>query len=63
MTAQAIQRALHHLERGQVGEAQVVLHEALGDFDTLQGEIEAELAEPLPVCLRPLNPVSQRDGS
>ena len=32
------------------------------EFDRLQAEIEAELAEPLPVVLGPAYPISQKDG-
>ncbi len=67
MTAyETIRQALDLLGRNKVGEAQVVLHEALGDFaepvspaETVLGPLRAMLNLPA----LPGNPVSQRDGS
>lgn len=65
MSREVLQKIQRHLERGQVGEAQVVLHEALGDFaepvsaaETVLGPLRAMLSLPA----LPGNPVSQCDG-
>lgn len=66
----AVQNILHHLERGKIGLAQSAGLQAIDVTAPFFVARDADLCnaaamfeQHLPVCAKPLNPISQRDGS